>query len=271
MRNLLLAVGLTLVAFAAQAVPVTSSTAVYVSTRDCIPGVTACDSISPTNASVADGLPGASSAAASMSDPSYGSAAGTATLTGVGEAVLTGNVSANAGKRNSSNAHALSKYTNASASVQTLTFSGTVAFDQIVPPENAQFDPLDPGTATKANFSLIAFTLTDAALDVGVTALDNFLSLFDGFQYAPGFSIVDEISGFSVPNTTFTGGGTYSIDAAVAAGQSVWLYALLQTPASNGGTIDASLTTSVSVPAPAGIGLLALGLIGLLRARRSAS
>ena len=254
----------------AQAVPVTSSTSTFVSTRDCIAGATECDFVSATLASDVGGPPGASNATAAMSDPSFGSTSGTAEIFGIGEALRSGSGVSNAGKRNSSNSYMLQKFTNTSSQFTTVTFSGVLEYDQDVPAANAAFDPTSPGTATIANAAIFLYSFDSPTIDVGIDAFENFLKLSGGLSAEPGF-VERAAAGLQSPVNTTAAGGSVSrtVSTNVAAGETIWFYSFLQTPAANGANISATLRTSMVVPAPAGWTLVLLALF-IVRARQQA-
>ena len=261
--KILTALVLVAASFSAQAVPVTSSTSAYTTTRDCVSGVTVCDFVSATVHAQAGGLPGDQSATATLSEQDYGTATGTAELTGgVGAMALTGDATSLSGKRNSTNTYGLQRYTYTGAGTMTFTFEGVLTFDQTVPAENAVFDPLSPGSSTRAVAFLEIFSLSDPFLEAGVSEFDNFLTHISGYSSAPGYSLLAQASAGSTTNVTESGSEALSVSVNLNTNDTIWLRAALQTPVANGAFMNASFvtTSNAPVPAPGGVALLAFGL-----------
>ncbi len=264
----------------AHAVAITAGTSEYVTFRDCIPGATACDSISPIVSSQYGGNPGAYSSAATQSVGGYGSASGSVSFSGViGAPVLHASASSEAGKRANTNSVAVQSYTYTGATSTTRTFGGTLTYDQ-------SLTGVYPDTAATGVYALIdAFTLTASAIDAGTDAESNFDALFgETFATDPTYGYADLGQNTFSDSVSRTGGtANLGVTVTLDPGETVWLYVLLQTPAVNGSVIDASHTlvtgwdnttdltpavTSLPVPEPTPLALFGLGLAALVVAKR---
>ena len=269
----------------AHAINITAGTSEYITFRDCVAGVTACDSISPIVAGQYGGNPGAFSSAATQNHAGYGSASGSVSFSGViGAPVLHASASSDPGKRANTNSVALQSYTYTGSTPTTRTFGGTLTYDQ-------SLTGVYPDTgATGVNAVIDAFTLTAASIDAGVDAASNFDALFDEpFATDPSYGYVDLAQNSFLDDTTNPGGSAnLSVTLNLTPGETVWLYVLLQTPAVNGSVVDASHTlvtgwddtsdllpavTSAPVPEPSSWALFGCGLaaVAALRRRRKLS
>ena len=265
----------------AHAVSITAGTSEYVTYRDCIPGATACDSISPIVASQYGGAPGAYSSASTQNVAGYGSASGSVSFSGViGAPVLHASASSEAGKRANTNSVAVQSYTYTGAAPATRTFGGTLTYDQSL--TGVYPDPAGTGVYAVID----AFTLTAAAIDAGTDAASNFEALFgENFATDPAYGYVELGQNVFSDNASRSGGSAnLGVTVTLTPGETIWLYVLLQTPAVNGSVIDAShtlvtswddgtdLTPAVTslpvVPEPAPLALFGLGLAALAVAKR---
>ncbi len=240
---LILAVSLLTGPLAADADPVQSSTSVFLTFRHCVSGETVCDSIAPVEAGSYGGLPGEPAAITSHADPTYGEASGSAQLTGApGAAEMSASVSSLPDTRNGGNSFILQRYTNTGASAETLTFGGTLTYDQTVPAENAGF-PADGGAHTGAVVELGIFTSNVDSLEAGTTAEENNAALMSDPD--PGIEIteLEFVSTGPVSNVTGTGTTELSTTVTVNPGESIWLWVALQNFAANGAVANASLDT----------------------------
>ena len=261
---------------AAHATEITAGTAEFITARNCAGGTTStCDLVSPIVASQFGGNGGAYSSAATATFGGYGTASGSVSLSGtLGAPVLHASASSLADKRTNSNSVALQSYTYTGAAPTTRTFGGTLTYNQF---ETGLYQDNTGVYAT-----IEAFTLTAAAIDVGSTPSDNFYTLFNDDFSAEGYSLVAQMT-YSDTSSNASGAGSFGVDVPLTPGETIWLRVLLQTPAANGSTVDASHTlvtgwsdgsdltpavTSLPVPEPAPFTLFGLGLAALAVAQR---
>ena len=256
-----------LVAPVAQAIDIGAGTAEYVTVRDCnVPGVSGCDGISGVLFGQYGGLPGDAMSSASVSVPGYGSANGSVSLSGVvGAPVLKASASSEPGKRLNTNSAALQRYVYDGTTPTTRTFGGTVTYSQV----STGVYPIGAGGGINA--SLEVFSLPTSTISVQPTAAANFNMLSGGFRALSGFTSLGTANHRN-PATTPVGLGSLSVTVDLNPGDAVWIWAYVQTPATNGGWVDSSNTfvtawdnpiglvpTVVAVPEP---GTLALWLTG---------
>jgi len=221
-----------------------SSTGVQLTFRQCVKGETVCDSIGPMQVRKFAGLPGDREAQARQQDPAYGESKGSVKLTGApGASELRASISSLPGTRNGSNTFMVQRYTNMGELAESLTFSGTLTYDQTIPAENATF-PSDKGVDSIAVAELEIFTINIDAIDVGTTAADN-----------NNFELPDDIVYKSLNNASasgddnLTGAGSRMLSTTVnlEPGDSIWLFAILQSLGANGAQVNASLSTVMSI------------------------
>ena len=252
------------------AVEINAGTSEYVTFRDCVAGVTACDDVSRIVFGQFGGSPGAFSSAANVTYAGYGSAAGSVSFSGtIGAPILHANASSLAGKRTNTNSLALQSYTYTGAGTTTRTFGGTLTYSQM---ETGPF-PDNAGVLA----SIDAFTLTSPTIDAGSTPDSNFFTLFNRDFSAYGYADVASDS-FIDTGTNPAGSGTLGVTVTLTPGETIWLLVLLQTPAADGSFVDASHTLVTSwdvptdlapavtslpvtgVPEPSSLAMLGLGL-----------
>ena len=241
------------------AADVTSTTTSFSSERNCFDNAAPCDQVSNTFASSVGGSPGGSSATSSL-----GSTSGNAFLNpAAGSFLMSGSSSAGPGLRFTTNDGVMAEYTYVGATAASMTFTGLLAYGQNLPATGSQFG----GTSAY----LDVFTLPGSSVAAGADATSNFNLLFNASSL-PGYTDIGQDSfydGLSGSNQV-----TESVTFTVNPGETFWAWALLQTPSTEGGTVNNSFFTnfsgpasgqlvSGSVPAPASSALLALGLLGI--------
>lgn len=257
-----------------QAIAIDYSTGELVTVRSCVPGVTACDSVSPIIQSEFGGAPGASTSTASTSLAGFGSADGSVSLSGViGAPVLRARAVSELGARTNTNSWALQRYTYTGTDPTTRTFGGSLTYSQSVT------GPYGPGVGDGIYAAIVLFTLTDATIEVGDTAQSNAAVLADPGAL-PGFAAIG-FQEFSDSNSTSSGLAQLGVTATLNSGDSIWVWAILQTPAANGADVN-SLSTFITawddstnlipavvatVPEPGTLALLWIGLAGVAFAR----
>lgn len=241
----ILAVGLLAGPVAANAELVQSSTSVFVTFRQCVSGATVCDSVSPVQIGAYGGLPGALAAQTSQVDPAYGESSGSAKLMGApGAAEMVASVTSMPATRNGSTNTILQRYTNASASAETLTLGTTLTFKQTVPAENADFPP-DGAGHSGAVVEMEIFTMTADSVEVGTTAEENNDALMSEPEPGSGYASLEFATTGPVSNVTGDGTRTLSMTVTIKPGDSIWMWAALQNFAVNGALVNASLNTNL--------------------------
>ena len=278
----LLAALAALAAPAARADFITAGTAELVTARSCsVMGASGCDVVSPILYSQYGGTAGAPQSSANLNVAGYGTAIGSVALSGVvGAPVLKASASGDVGARTNTNSVALQRYTYTGATTTTRTFGGDLTYSQSVTGSY----PSDVGVGVNAELEI--FTLSDSAISIGPSAEENFDMLFTQYVTLPGYVSLG-LGSYSDDADAAAGSGTASVTVTLTPGESIWVRALLQTPGTNGGWVDASHTfvtgwddaTSlvaaevsavpvIGTPWLVGIGLLAM--VGVRRRSRNA-
>jgi hypothetical protein len=248
MNHRLLAIPLLLL-FTGSAVAelIQSTTGVYLTSRQCVKGVTACDSITRQNVKEFGGLPGSSDAHASIDDPAYGEMSGGAKLTGDwGSSETTSHVTSLPGARNGSNNSILQRYANKSEHAETLTVSATLSYELKVPSENAEFSAKSGGHSA-ANADMEIFSLSVESIEAGTTVEDNNYFLMSDPPEDAQYNSLVHASAKSDENVSGAGSESISISVVVEAGDSVWLWVGIQGIGANGAVVDASLATVATI------------------------
>ena len=230
---------------AAKAELVQSTTGVMLTFRHCIAGEKVCDSIGPYEAASYGGLPGAPAAITSHADPAYGEASGSAQLTGApGAAELSANATSLPAMRNGANSVTLQRYTNESASAETLTVGATLTYNQTIPAENADF-AADSSARSGAHAEIYIFSLDVDSLEAGTTAEENSTLLLEGPD--PSITPTELGSDSTEPSSNVTESGTATLSSTVTVepGDSIWLWVILQSLVANGADVSATLDTKL--------------------------
>lgn len=259
------------------AIPVQASTAILVTARDCVAGpIGACFDLGPTLVSDYRGRPGGLTATTSEVLSGLGTARSHAGLSGSIGAPRIGTFAAGeVDHRVNTNSFALQRYTYVGDTATTREFSGTLTYSLEIPdPNNAQYDI---AVASGVHATLIAFTTSAESAEAGSTAESNFRNLLAfAFGAAPDYVQLATDLFTDLSASVFEGISSLSIDVELNPGDSMWIFALLQTPAANGSTVD-SFGTLVTgwddttdliparafVPEPGSLALMLFGLVGL--------
>jgi PEP-CTERM motif-containing protein len=259
------------------AIPVQASTAILVTARDCVAGpIGACFDLGPTLVSDYRGRPGGLTATTSEVLSGLGTARSHAGLSGPIGAPRIGTFAAGeVDHRVNTNSFALQRYTYVGDTATTREFSGTLTYSLEIPdPNNAQYDI---AVASGVHATLIAFTTSAEFAEAGSTAESNFQNLLAfAFGAAPDYVQLATDLFTDLSASVFEGISSLSIDVELNPGDSMWIFALLQTPAANGSTVD-SFGTLVTgwddttdliparafVPEPGSLALMLFGLVGL--------
>jgi hypothetical protein len=248
MKNLVLAM-LTIILLAsslvAHAVTIESSTSVYLTFRQCVSGETACDEVGPTLVNTIEGLPGSPDAQASQEDPDFGSAIGSARLTGTPKgSEHSGSAQSLPGTRNGSNSAMLQQYTNTGSRAVTVTFAGNLTYEQEVPERNTDIPVGSPGrSGTNAELGIIL--LNADTFEAGTTVEDNFQTLMEGPQGDVEITDLGSDSTGKLSNISESGTGFLSVTVTVNPGETIWLWAGMQSLAANGAVVTARFTTQL--------------------------
>jgi hypothetical protein len=245
-----------------------------ISFRNCVAGSSGCDDTQLVQFSYG-GFPGAPTSTASASLEGYGTATGNVGLSGtIGAPILGASTTSAPGTRQNTNSVALQRYTYTGSQTTTRTFGGTLTYSQSL----TGTYPVDIGNGIYAAIDI--FTLPAAFVDVGETAESNFNALIDEQDF-PGYVSL-ALATYEDTNSTSNGMGTFGATVTLDPGDAVWVWVLLQTPAVDGGFVDAAHTlvtawdntrdlvpAIVAVPEPGSLALVgaAMAAIGFLPRR----
>lgn len=263
---------------AGHAVPVSFGVAQQVSIRECVAGVTACDSLvlGPARQLVFGGEPGATSSSAVGDVSGFGTAESTVSLSGtIGAPVIKAKAASEFGARLITTSVALQRYTYTGSEATTRTFGGRLTYSQSGTLFGDPDDFLYLGM-TGVNAVIQLFAAPAEAFDADNSSpLRFFQSLFFDFvsEAVPLGSdqvlAADEAAG---------GSADLAVSISLNPGDAIWVLVTLQTPAANGGWVDASHTFITSwdnpddlipaIPEPGTIALTCAALIVALRRNR---
>ena len=250
-------------------VEISSGTSEYITMRNCsVVGVTGCDTITGVLYGSYGGLPGDSQSTAGLTVNGYGSGSGSVSLSGViGAPILKASATSEAGKRINTNSIALQRYVYDGSISSIRTFGGTISYSQ----SSTGTYPIGTGNGISAYLEI--FSLPTSTITIFPSSSANFNMLFGGFSRLPGFSSLGEAA-FLDGNSTSNGLGSIGVTVNLNPGDALWVWALVQTPATNGGWIDSSHTfvtawnetsnltpSAVAVPEPKTLALLLSGII----------
>lgn len=256
----------------ASAIPISAGTAEYVTVRDCYAGLSGCDGISVIlPGSRFGGFAGDASSSVSVDLPGYGAASGSVALSGVvGAPILKASASSLPGKRLNTNSVALQRYTYIGTEATTRTFGGTLTYSQY----STGVYPFGAGAGINVNLGV--FTLPMDSIEVGPTSEDNYMMLSSGVYALDGVVWLGTDHFNDLGGTTDDGLAELAVTVRLNPGDTVWIRAFIQTPATNGGWVDSSHTfvtgwdnptalvaAAVAVPEAATGWLAALALLAL--------
>ena len=261
----------TLLSESVYSVEISAGTSEYVTMRDCsVSGSSGCDQISSVLFGQYGGLPGDAQSSADYSVDGYGSGNGSVSLSGaIGAPILKASASSQPGKRINTNSIALQRYIYDGDTPTTRTFGGNISYSQY----SSGTYPTGTGSGIYAYLEI--FTLPTDTISISPSAAANFNMLFGGYQNLLGYSSLGAAT-FEDHFSNASGIGNLSVAVQLNPGDAIWVWALVQTPATNGGWIDSShtfvtawdetnnLTPSVvAVPEPASFAMLLFGSIFL--------
>jgi hypothetical protein len=222
--------------YQAHALEVQSSVGAYLTLRLCEEGTDPpCNRTVPGSAITgAAGEPGDSNASLVIEDDARGSASLGVSLSGqIGAPVIKAIARSLPGTRANTNLVALQRYEYLGTEPQRRAFGGILTYQSALVREDG---------LSGVNAAIEVFRMKADSVDLGDNATENFFALFfRDFIYLPGyesFGFVQHI------DTNSNAGGVHnlSIDIDLEPGDVVWVYVLLQTPATDGSVVDASRT-----------------------------
>lgn len=235
MRTSLLFSTLLIVVGNSNAAQVTSSTADAVGFHNCIPETNPCSVIGPNLQISTGGVPGGASASVTATRAGMGEARASVSLTGIdGAPIVHAFAQSEIGARVNTTTFALQKYTYTGDAPTIRSFGGTVSFSQAISGDY----PGPNGNGVYAEIDV--FQLPTATVDVGSSTDSNFLALAE-LQLLPGYVDLATAS-YTNSSTTDGGAGTLSASVSLRPGETIWIEAILSTPAPNGEVVDVSHT-----------------------------
>ncbi len=252
----------------ASAIEISAGTSVYSTLRSCVAGVTACDSITAPAFIEQGGLPGNLASSAFVTAPGYGVAYGSAALSGeIGAPILKGYAHGEVGKRTMTTAVAVQRYTYSGSETITRTFGGVLTYSQYA---TGDYGLIGSGI----NAVISVFKLSADSFDAGTTERDNYDALLGGgLELADGFSTLGSDQHMAAALSTDAGFASLQVNVTLNPGDTVWVRAVIQTPGTNGGWVDAShtfvtqwndataLAPASMVPEPGTLAFMTAGLL----------
>ncbi|MBV6418260.1 MAG: hypothetical protein CMLOHMNK_03065 [Steroidobacteraceae bacterium] len=271
------------VSMQAHAVPVAGTTSIWAPTRACRIWSSSgswCE-LWGTRTDYYDGAPGDATSTIDVTNV-YGSAFAEASLTGEGSApVIRARAESTYGTRINTLTSAIQSYTYAGAASSARTFGGMLTYSLDLPP-GWVLPPGDFGDTATIYASIEVFRLASDFMDLPDSSPQAHWDAAFGPITSPGYvslgfneyywSNAAAPSGFHVLSTTVT----------INPGDTIWVRALMNTPAANGVVVDASSTfitafddfsdltprLAIAVPEPGTLASFVVGIAGAALVRR---
>jgi hypothetical protein len=259
----------------AQAVQISAGTSEVVTMRTCsVSGESGCDVISRLQSWQYGGLPGDSQSTAELSLDGYGFGRGSVSLSGViGAPILKASAYSEPGARISTNSAAVQRYKYEGDAPATRTFGGNLTYAQ------QSTGAYPSGSGIRAYLEVFSLPTESISIDPSVEA--NYAMLSGGYANLSGYSSLG-FATFQDGNSNASGNGILSVTIDIHPGDAIWVWAMVQTPATNGGWVDSSHTfvtawdeTSsltpavVAIPEPGALAMMLSGMTFLVALSRT--